>query len=384
MTRVLRSLAMITALLTPAAALAQQPTIKIGTIFAMTGPVAAWGNSAAEGISFAVEEVNKAGGLDVKGTKYKLELISYDDQLKAAEAVAAYTRLVERDKAKYVFTMISASHLAIKPMIEGDDVFALTAAISDKAIEADTKHTVRIQSLVRDYLPGMVKWAKANVPGDRIALLYPNDESGWVFEKMTTEQTGKVGYNVVSKELAERSLKDFQPVLTRILATNPDLIDLGPTSSGTAGLIVRQARELGYKKAFIVLGGGGARDIVAAAGPEVTEGMVHMVYADPKAPVYQPLAERYREKFKQLPNELIVNYYDGAVALFKAIQLAGDPNNAIKVRESFGKVFPMKSLLGDSLTFGGKDTLGVDAQVYPTNYIAVVKNGESVVVGKTN
>ena len=230
----------------------------------------------------------------------------------------------------------------------------------------------------------MIKWAKANIPGDRVALLYPNDESGWVFDKMVSEQMGKVGYNVVNKELVERSIKDFQPVLTRILANNPDVIDLGPTLSATAGLIVRQARELGYKKAFIVLGGGGAREIVTAAGPEASEGILHMVYADPVNPAYKPIADRYRQKFNALPNELIVNYYDGAVALMKAIQLAGDPNNAVKVREAFPKVFPLKSLQGDSLTFGGKDTIGVDAQVFSKNYIAVVKKGESVVVGTAN
>ena len=83
MSRFLRSLAMATALLLPAAAMAQQPTIKIGSIFAMTGPIASWGASASEGIRDAIDEVNKAGGLDVKGTKYKLEMVAYDDAAQA-------------------------------------------------------------------------------------------------------------------------------------------------------------------------------------------------------------------------------------------------------------------------------------------------------------
>ena len=372
------------ALLLPTAVMAQQPTIKVGAIFALTGPAAALGLSASEGVRYAIEDVNKAGGLDVKGTKYNVEYVVYDDAFKPAESVAAYSRLVERDKSKYLFTMFSASHMAIKAMSEADDLFVLTSAISPKAIEPDTKHAVRIQILLQDYLPGMIKGVKANVPGDRLALIYPNDESGWQMSNMTVEQATKVGYNIVSKELVERTMKDFQPVLTRMLSLNPDVIDLGPQAAATAGLIVRQARELGYKKSFVVTGGGGAREIVGAAGKEASEGMYHMVYADPADKNYVPLADRYRAKVGQAPNELIVNFYDGAVALMKAIQLGGEPDKPMAARAAFAKVFPMKSLLGATLTFGGKDSLGVDAQLFSTNYIAVVKNGESVVVGTTN
>ena len=140
MKRILNLIPALAAALLSSAALAQQPTIKIGSILALTGPAAAIATSASEGIRYAVEQANAQGGLDVKGTKYKLEYISYDDQLKAAEAVGAYNRLVEKDGVKYMFTMISASHLALKSKIEEDDVFVMTSAVSDKAIEADTKH----------------------------------------------------------------------------------------------------------------------------------------------------------------------------------------------------------------------------------------------------
>jgi branched-chain amino acid transport system substrate-binding protein len=384
MSRLAKQLVTIAALLLPTAAMAQQPTIKVGGIFALSGPAAALGLSASEGVRYAIEDINKAGGLDIKGTKYIVEYTAYDDQFKPAEAVAAYTRLVERDKTKYIFTMFSASHMAIKSMSEADDVFVLTSAISPKAIEADTKHAVRIQTLVQDYVPGMIKWIRANVSGDKVALFYPNDESGWQFATLTTAQFEKAGFKIVSKELTERQAKDFQSALTRVIALNPDVIDLGVQTSATAGLIVRQARELGYKKAFVILGGTNAFEIVGAAGNEASEGIVHMVFADAGNPNYKPIADRYRQKVGQLPNELIVNFYDGTVALMKALQASGQPDKPQTVREAFPKVFPMKSLQGDMLQFGGKETLGVDAQLFSRNYIAIIKNGAPVVVGATN
>jgi branched-chain amino acid transport system substrate-binding protein len=368
-------------LMLPVVVMAQQPVIKIGGIFAMTGPAGELGTSASEGIRYAIDDVNKGGGLDVKGVKYKLELTVYDDQSKPVETVAAYTRAKEKDGIGLMFDMISASHLAIKSMIEADDVFMLTTAISPHAIEPDTKHIVRIQSLVTDYFPAMVNFVKAHVPGDRIVLFYPNDESGRFFSDIATKYMPNAGYNIIDEEFLERSATEFQSVLTRVIALNPDLIDLGPTNAATAGLAVRQARELGYKKPFVVLGGNGARGIADAAGPAVAEGIVHMLYADPANPAYQVIAERYHQKFHSEPNGLIVSFYDGAVALMKAIQLSGTPNDPIKVRESFPYVFPMKSLQGEMLTFGGKKSIGVDAQVYTASYIAIMQNGKSVVAG---
>jgi branched-chain amino acid transport system substrate-binding protein len=358
-------------------------TIMIGATFPMTGPAAIFGAAASEGVRCAIDDFNKAGGITVNGIHYDAKLVQYDDHLNAAEAVAAFHRLVENDKVKYMFTMISASHMAVKDLAEQSDVLVLTTAITRKAIGADTKHVIKIDSTTRDYVPSMVKWMKQNLPGDRVALFYPNDESGWEFANLTSDLFTKAGYTVVSKELVERSQKDFQSVLTKVIATQPDFIDLGPSAPSSAGLIVRQARELGYTKAFTVLGGAGVREIVAAAGAPAAEGTLHMVYADPNNKNYQALAERYRQQVGQPPLELIVTFYDGATALLKAIALSGDPGDPQKTREVFPKIFPMKSLQGEELTFGGKEQFGVDAQIMTTNYIAILKNGQSVIVGVT-
>lgn len=363
------------------AALAQQPTIKIGSVLALTGAGAAIATSAQEGIRYAVDQANAAGGLDVNGTKYKLEYISYDDQLKPAEAVSAYSRLVERDKVKYIFTMISASHLALKSKIEEDDVFVMTSAVSDKAIEADTKHVVRIQTLVKDYMPPLVAWMRKNMKGDKIVRIYPNDESGRLFEKLTDESMQKVGFKA-STEFVERQAKDFAPVLTKILANPPDLIDMGPTSPATSALIVRQARELGYKGQFVLLGGSGHREILEAVGKQGAEGLVHLLFADPTNKEYQALADYYQKKYNAPPNELIVNFYDGAAIMLKAIQAGKSPDEPQKARAAMPSLFPFKSLQGQTLTYGGKASIGADAQVFSTNYIAIMKDGVSVVVGE--
>src|SRR5690606_19583885 len=115
-------------------------TLKIGVIAALTGGGAPWGIAAQEGIGAVAEEINAAGGLDVGGTNYTLEVIAYDDQYRAPDAIAAYTRLINQDGARYVFIMTSAPAMALKQSVEDDHVVALTTSFSPNVIDENTKY----------------------------------------------------------------------------------------------------------------------------------------------------------------------------------------------------------------------------------------------------
>ncbi|MCJ9709497.1 ABC transporter substrate-binding protein, partial [Bordetella hinzii] len=79
-----------------AALAVQAETLKLGVVGGMTGPGAPWGLAVDGGVKVAVEEVNQAGGLEVQGKKYKVEVVTYDDHYKAADAVTATNRLIDQ------------------------------------------------------------------------------------------------------------------------------------------------------------------------------------------------------------------------------------------------------------------------------------------------
>ena len=68
-------------------------TIKIGLNFELSGPVASYGSSDAEGAEFAIEEINTNGGILGK----KIEVIK-QNKSETQEAVAIATRLTSQDK----------------------------------------------------------------------------------------------------------------------------------------------------------------------------------------------------------------------------------------------------------------------------------------------
>ena len=68
-------------------------TIKIGLNVELTGSIPVVGESSKNAAELAVKEVNDAGGLDVGGTKYTIELLVEDNEDKAESAAAVAQKL---------------------------------------------------------------------------------------------------------------------------------------------------------------------------------------------------------------------------------------------------------------------------------------------------
>ena len=358
--------------LTPAIA---ADTITIGAIMGLTGPGATFGVPGKVAGEILAEEVNAKGGLDVGGKKYQIKIIGYDDQFKAAEAVAAYNRLQNQDGVKYLLVGTSAPAMAIKKSLEDDKVIGLTSAFSPAVIDDNTKYMFRLYSTSANYMPGYVKWIKDNVKGKKIALMNPNDESGWGHIKNVEPVLKDAGLEIAGSELYERNTKDFSPMLTKILALQPDAIDVGVTQPATAGLILRQARDLGFKGVFVQTGGGSWQQTVDVAGKEAAEGLVNIQYADPDNPEFKRIAEKYMKIVGQPPSEILAPYYDAYRLLLAAIQKAGDPNDTTKIAATFPQLLPTKSIQGDEISYGKH-------QFITPMYVVVVQNGRAVVKGK--
>ena len=361
---------------------ARTETLKIGIIAPLTGAGAASGMAVSEGAKIAAADMNAKGGLEVGGKKYQVQIIVYDDQYKAADSVAAYNRLVNQDGAKFMLVYTSAAAVALRQQVEDDKVVALTGAYSAKAIDAKTVHMFRIWSTATDYVPPFSKWLRDNVKGHRMVIMNPNDETGWYQNEFTTKIYKEAGFDVLSSELFERTEKNFAPMFTKIIAMNPDVIELGTASPGSAALMVRQARELGYKGVFAKTGAPSNNEIITGAGKEAAEGAISVIFADPANPGFRRIAAEYKKDTGQEANEILAPCYDSINVLMRAIQVAGDVTNGDKVAAAFSRALPTTSVQGDQLILGGKATSGADQQIMSVSYVTVIHDGVPVVKGK--
>ena len=76
--------------------------IKFGVSTPLSGPAAPWGIPHKNATELIFEEINSAGGLEVGGKKYTLEVVAYDQDDVIAEGVATVNRLIAKDGVKYI------------------------------------------------------------------------------------------------------------------------------------------------------------------------------------------------------------------------------------------------------------------------------------------
>ena len=358
-----------------------QEVLKIGALGPLTGAGAAWGLGIDGGVKIAAEEVNARGGLKVGDTSYKLEVVSYDDQYKAAEAVTAINRLIGPDNVRFVFGPIgSASLLAIKPLTEREGVHLFTGAWAADVLK-DSKYIFRVGPTTQEFAPSTVAWLKGTKPElRRVATIAANDETGWNSQKIQIAAYTEGGMEVVASEFFERNQNDFRAMLTKILAEKPDTMELDTVPPRTAGLIIRQARELGYQGYFTKFGGYDVEEIVKAAGVEYAEGVVGTTMAAPNTETWNRLGEAFRKLHNAEMNDYVVMYYDAATLLFSSIEKAGtlDSDDVVVALEANA---PFEGSVG-TLTWGGGKAYGVDHQIYRSVVMVEIQNGKGVVVGE--
>ena len=251
--------------------LAAQP-IKIGALFAITGPASFLGEPERNTAQMVVDEINKNGG--VKG--HKLELVIYDTQGDATKAVQAATRLIKEDKvAAIIGPSTTGDSMAIIPIIEKAQVPLVSCAAGIKITEPVKKwvfKTAQNDSLAVARIYEHLKKNKIN----KVAILTVSDSFGSSGREQLKAQATGFGIQIVNDDTYGPKDTDMTPQLTKIRSSQAQALICWGTNPGPA-VIARNAKQLGLKlplymshgvssKKFIVLAGDAAEGIMLPSG----------------------------------------------------------------------------------------------------------------------
>lgn len=357
-------------------------TLKLGVLATLSGAGTAWGVAMKGAAELAAEDVNNKGGLEVGGKKYKIEVVAYDDQYKAADALTAMNRLIFDDGIKYVVGPLgSAPALAVLPVSTENKVITMTMAFTPKALSPDYPYSFRPVIPTDVFSDPQVKWVVKKLGVKRAAGLFPNDESGQQISAANAKAYEDAGAKFVAKEFFERERVDFVPLLTRALAKNIDVFELDGNSPQTAGLLVKQLRELGFKGPIIRTGGDATADILKIAGKDATENMYVHQPINPEAPDMQAYIKRFEAKYKMPMNAFSPFFYANIQVMFAAMQKAGTVTDTDKVREAMLGLSDFDTVLG-KVKWTGQAQWKSNQQLDAPFYIARLKDGAAHIVAK--
>ena len=353
--------------------------IKFGISTPLSGPAAPWGIPHKNAIDLIFDEANAQGGLDVNGKKYKLEIVAYDHKYVIAEGVATVNRLIAKDDVKFISILGGAVAKANEEAVNEAGILDLPLAYAEGLVSP--KNPLTFHSFpAPPETATFWKWIKEHAPEIKsIATIAPNDDTGWWSIKVETNFVEKLGYQVAPKEFFERSVTDFNPVLLRVLAQKPDIISVNASPAGSVGLIIKQARELGFKGRFIHIGQVDTSVVSSIAGKANVEGMwTHGFVQNPLPEKVKAWQARYTEKYGEW-NATSIDFANPAFAFVAAVKKAQslDPK---KIAEALHTI-EFDNLWGKA-HFGGKDYYGVANQIIYSMPFSEVKDGVATLVAQ--
>jgi branched-chain amino acid transport system substrate-binding protein len=226
---------------------AESKIIKFGTGLPLSGPAYTWGVNFDRFIRKATDDINKAGGIDIGGVNYKWQVITYDHGYVPARALDVAKRLVDGDKVDIVSIMGG-----------GVQTMCLDFLSSRKILHfaTGTAHHYWIGPkwpLNFSYWPpaeaslwGMTKYL-GRLGIKTAVFTNPDEDHGRAHSKARVAQMEAVGVKSLGEDFYPRGNSEFYPMLRRLLAKNPDLVDVGTGGTRECGLQTKQLREIGYK-----------------------------------------------------------------------------------------------------------------------------------------
>ncbi|MCK9274603.1 MAG: ABC transporter substrate-binding protein [Syntrophales bacterium] len=354
--------------------------IRLGLIYALSGPVAPWGISNSRAVTLDAESVNRKGGFTVNGKKYEFEVIVYDHKYIPAEAVKAANRALFADKCKFLSVHGGSPALACVPMLKENNILTLNNAGGvEKLVTPDNPLMFIYNPSIEASTTAIFPYLKKAENIKSIVIVNPDDATGKSGMKASRAAAEMEGFKVLAELYFERGSKDLTPLLTKAVSLKPDLLDTSYTDPTTEALICKQARELGYKGALLLGWGPIPSQVKKIAGEHAEK--AYLVLGGPIKPVTPAQKEVY-ENFvakwgKEAWDNTVWPQYGLATSLAKGIETA-ESLDSFKIAEALESI-TWETPVG-TLRFGGSKIWGAKRHtLYPIT-LYQIQNGEPVMI----
>ena len=221
-------------------------TVNIGFLAALSGPDAGWGLPGITGNQIFIDRVNAEGGLLVGGKRHLLKMFAFDDEAVGSKALQGAKQLVLENDVKFISAIGGNPADATHPFLTKKKV--IYASLISTDIKPDRPYliaggdvTPRIDMLRPFYHrfvdPSLKSWA----------VVSQDDTIGLTSQAWEVGSALADGWDVVYDEHYAIETTDFAPVVTAILAKNPDVVSLNLSYPTFVVQIIEQLFLQGFK-----------------------------------------------------------------------------------------------------------------------------------------
>lgn len=349
--------------------------VNIGFTGPLSGGAALYGENTLSGLRMAVDEINAAGGFDLNGEKTTVNLVSLDDRYSPSQAATNAKRLKQESAVSAVFVPHSGGIFALQDFNEKDDFLVMAYSSVPSITEQGNTLTLRIPPTFDGYVKAFTDYALEH-QGKNLGMGGATHEYAKIWAAMIKDEWQAKGGDVVADTPMDYNKSaDFFTGVSRIIAESPDVMFVGGASEPT-GLVVQQARQMGFQGGFIVMDQAKIDEVAEVAGGlEMMEGAVGVVPLS----VYETDAakdfiERYKAEYNKMPGSEAAYNYLALHALVEAMDVT-DSTDPKTLRAAIGDA--LKSMDSGKNPYAVTEVTDNGGFVTETT-LAVVKDGKIV------
>ena len=337
----------------------RKTVVKVGINAPITGDIPKVG----EGTKFAarmwLEDIEKAGGIEVGGKKYPVELVIEDNESKAESAVKANTKMITEDEV-----LVIVGPQSSKQAVPAGDVAnnyetpMITPWSTNPDSTKDRPFVFRGCFLdpfqgpvLANFITEEFGFTKAAVLYD-VASDYPKGLAE--FFKQAWEKIHGAG-SVVAFESFTTKDTDFSSQLSKINKSGAQVL-FTPQYYNEVALIVQQAHELGWTGPIVGSDSWGSAETVTLCGKDCYGLFFSTHYAAAGAKgATKEFIDRYEKKYGYTPDDVAALTWDSLRLVQTAIENSGKITGKIKndrkaVRDALAQIKNFKGITGD-MTF---------------------------------
>lgn len=347
----------------------------IGGIGPTTGDAAIYGTAVMNGAQIAVDEINKAGGVNGKQIEFNFQ----DDQSDAEKSVNAYNTLKDWGMQVLMGTVTTTPCVAVADKTAQDNMFEVTPSASSTDVIAGDNV---FQVCFTDPNQGTksAQYIGENKLAKKVAVIYNSSDvysSG--IEAKFIEEAKNQGLEVVAEEAFTADSKtDFSTQLKKAQDGGAELVFL-PIYYTEASIILTQADQMGYQPKFFGCDGLDGLLAVKNFDTKIAEGVMLLTpfAADATDDLTKKFVKEYKDKYDEVPNQFAADAYDAIYAIKAAMEEAKvtpdmnvtDMGDALK--SAMTKV-TIDGLTGDEMSWSESGEVNKDPKA------VVIENGEYV------
>lgn len=357
---------------------AAAPPIKIGALFAVTGPAAFLGEPERNSAKMVIDEINKAGG--VKGRK--LELVAYDTTGDATKAVQLATKLIKDDKVVAIIgPSTTGETMAVIPVAEKEQVPLISCSAGSKITDPVKKWVFKTAQNDALAVGKIYEYLQKNKQ-TKVSILTVSDGFGASGREQLKQQASKYGITIVSDDTYGPKDTDMTAQLTKIRGAHSQAIICWGTNPGPA-VIAKNARQLGIKtpmfmshgvssKKFIELAGEAAEGIKLPSGKVVVADL--LPGSDRQKKSLMAFVKDYQKHYRAEGDHFGGHAWDAVMLIKHAVEAGADTTAAIRDQLEKTRGF---AGIGGSFNYSGQDHAGLGKDAF---VLVEVKNKDWVIV----